>query len=124
MSFCSSSVSARFTFAGEPRTKEPGGIFVPRVTKAFAPMIERAPISIKNDCPHPDEDFVVVIAGVDDGTVTDGDELAKPRLVRRIDVNDGIVQRWARPIIIRLISPPKTAPRTIHSFLPSTLRRR
>jgi hypothetical protein len=28
---------------------------------------------------------------VDDGTVTDGDELARPRLVRRIDVNDGIV---------------------------------
>jgi len=41
--------------------------------------------------PHPDEHFVVDNAGVDDGTVTDGDQLAKPRLVRRIDVNDGIV---------------------------------
>jgi len=41
--------------------------------------------------PHPDEHFVVDNAGVDYGTVTDGDEFAKPRLVRRIDVNDGIV---------------------------------
>ena len=41
--------------------------------------------------PHPDEHFVVDNAGVDDGTVTDGDEFAKPRLVRRVDVNDSVV---------------------------------
>lgn len=30
-------------------------------------------------------------AGVDDGAVADGDKLTEPRLVRRVDVNHGIV---------------------------------
>src|SRR4051812_45000796 len=34
----SSSVSFRATLAGEPRTIEPGGIFVPGVTRARAPI--------------------------------------------------------------------------------------
>jgi len=46
---------------------------------------------IENDCPHAEEHFVVDGAGVNDGAVTDGDELPKPRLVRRVDVNDGVV---------------------------------
>jgi len=39
MSFRSLRVSERLIFAGEPRRNEPGGIFLPKVTDAFAPMI-------------------------------------------------------------------------------------
>src|SRR5438105_2874445 len=93
MSFCSSSVSARFTFAGEPSTREPGGIFDPSVTRALAPMMGASTDfrPIENNCAHPDQNFVVDGASVYDGAMTDGDELAQSHLVRRVDMNDGIV---------------------------------
>jgi hypothetical protein len=41
---CSSRPSCLTAFAGKPSTSETAGIFVPVVTSALAPMIERAPI--------------------------------------------------------------------------------
>src|ERR1019366_10815755 len=35
----------RTTFAGAPRTTEPGGIFVPCVTSAFAPIMDCLPMT-------------------------------------------------------------------------------
>ena len=37
------------------------------------------------------ENLVIDKAGVDDGAVADGAKLTEPRLVRLVDVNDGIV---------------------------------
>ena len=42
---CSSNPSVFTTFPGDPKTNDPGGIFVPPVTKVPAPIIDRAPIS-------------------------------------------------------------------------------
>jgi hypothetical protein len=61
---------------------------------------------------------------VDDGTVTDGDELAKPRLVRRIDVNDGIVLNVGARAESYPIDITAQKRRTIRWILPSALRRR
>jgi hypothetical protein len=66
MSVCSSSVSCLRIFAGEPSTSEPGGIFIPIVTSAFAPMMERAPTFdvVEDDGSHADEHFIVDFACV------------------------------------------------------------
>ena len=42
---CSSSERVRTTLAGEPRTRDPGGMMVPPMTRAPAPMIERSPMT-------------------------------------------------------------------------------
>ena len=74
----SSFVNLRTTFAGEPRTSEPGGIFVPCVTSAFAPMkrLFADDRAVQNHRAHADERFVADGAGVDDRAVADGDPVA------------------------------------------------
>ena len=81
MPVCSAALSCLTILPGEPSTREPGGTFIPAVTSAWAPMMERAPTiaPIKKDHAHPDEHLVVHRAGMDDGRVAHRDQFADER---------------------------------------------
>ena len=46
---------------------------------------------IKNDRAHSDKDFIVDLAGVYDGAMTDGDELSYGCWISGVEMDDGIV---------------------------------
>ena len=93
MSVCSSSVSCLRIFAGEPSTSEPGGILVPIVTSAFAPMMERAPTSTSSRmiATHADEYFIVDCACVNNRGVADCDQFADDSWITGVNVDDSVV---------------------------------
>ena len=71
--------------------------------------------AVQNDRSHPDQDFVVDLAGVHDRAVTNGDELAEPSFIWRIDMHHGVVlnvRAWANDDAVNIAAQHSAVPNT------------